>query len=90
MDQIASNQPRYSILETYIEKEVLPLCEDAKASARSSSRPLRQGVLTGKYRPGQPPPAGSRAATPARRRSSSAAFHAGRHAACRRPSAPDR
>ena len=33
----------------------------ARAVARSSGRPMAQGVLTGKYLPGQPPPAGSRA-----------------------------
>ena len=59
MDQIASNQPRYSILETYIEKEVLPLCE-REGIGQVCFSPLAQGVLTGKYRPGQPPPAGSR------------------------------
>ena len=33
----------------------------SSASRRSSGRPIAQGVLTGKYRPGEPPPAGSRA-----------------------------
>jgi aryl-alcohol dehydrogenase-like predicted oxidoreductase len=61
MDQIASNQPRYSLLEPYIEKEVLPLCE-REGIGQVVFSPLAQGVLTGKYRPGQPLPAGSRAA----------------------------
>ena len=33
----------------------------SSASARSSGSPIAQGVLTGKYLPGQPPPEGSRA-----------------------------
>ncbi len=61
MDQIASNQPRYSLLERYLEKDVLPLCE-REGIGQIVFSPLAQGVLTGKYRPGQPPPAGSRAA----------------------------
>jgi len=55
-----SNQPQYSMLWRVIEPAVVP------ASARAGVgqivwSPIAQGVLTGKYKPGQPPPAGSRA-----------------------------
>ena len=59
--QLISNQPQYSMLWRVIEAEVVPDLRGARASARSSGRPIAQGVLTGKYLPGQPPPAGSRA-----------------------------
>src|SRR6059036_635785 len=44
------------------EVEVIPLCEREGISQIVWS-PLGQGVLTGKYRPGEPPPADSRAAS---------------------------
>ena len=44
------------------EAEVIPLCERERISQIVWS-PLAQGVLTGKYRPGQAPPADSRAAS---------------------------
>jgi aryl-alcohol dehydrogenase-like predicted oxidoreductase len=62
IDQIASNQPRYNILQRQIEREVLPLCAREGIGLVVFS-PLAQGVLTGKYQPGQPPPANSRAGT---------------------------
>ncbi len=55
-----SNQPQYSMLWRVIEQEVVPACEQEGLSQIVWS-PLAQGVLTGKYLPGQPPPAGSRA-----------------------------
>jgi len=55
-----SNQPQYSMLWRVIEREVVPTCENEGLSQIVWS-PLAQGVLTGKYLPGQPPPAGSRA-----------------------------
>ena len=58
--QLVSNQPQYSILWRVIEAEVVPTCEELGLGQIVFS-PLAQGVLTGKYRPGQPPPAGSRA-----------------------------
>jgi len=58
---IASNQPRYNLLERYIEREVLPLCE-REGIGQIVFSPLAQGVLTGKYQPGQPAPEGSRGA----------------------------
>jgi aryl-alcohol dehydrogenase-like predicted oxidoreductase len=60
IDQIISSQPQYSMLWRVIEKEVIPVCEEAGIGQIVWS-PLAQGVLTGKYLPGQPPPAQSRA-----------------------------
>ncbi len=61
LDPIVSNQPRYSMLERYIEKEVIPISE-REGIGQVVFSPLAQGVLTGKYQPGAKPPAGSRAA----------------------------
>jgi aryl-alcohol dehydrogenase-like predicted oxidoreductase len=55
-----SNQPQYSMLWRVIEREIVPACEHEGLSQIVWS-PLAQGVLTGKYLPGQPPPPGSRA-----------------------------
>jgi aryl-alcohol dehydrogenase-like predicted oxidoreductase len=55
-----SNQPQYSMLWRVIEAEVIPASAKAGLGQIVWS-PLAQGVLTGKYLPGQPPPAGSRA-----------------------------
>lgn len=55
-----SNQPQYSMLWRVIEQEVVPASLDAGMSQIVWS-PMAQGVLSGKYLPGQPPPAGSRA-----------------------------
>jgi len=60
----ASSQPQYSMLWRGPEAEVIPLCEREQISQVVWS-PLAQGVLTGKYRPGEPPPADSRAASEA-------------------------
>jgi aryl-alcohol dehydrogenase-like predicted oxidoreductase len=57
-----SSQPQYSMLWRAPEAEVIPLCERERISQIVWS-PLAQGVLTGKYRPGEPPPADSRAAS---------------------------
>jgi len=54
-----SNQPRYSLLQPGIEKEVLPACVE-NGMGNIVFSPLAQGILTGKYLPGQPAPAGSR------------------------------
>ncbi|WP_024876104.1 aldo/keto reductase family protein [Saccharomonospora piscinae] len=56
-----SNQPQYNMLWRVIEEQVVPACEREGLSQIVWS-PIAQGVLTGKYRPGQPPPSGSRAA----------------------------
>jgi aryl-alcohol dehydrogenase-like predicted oxidoreductase len=58
--QLVSNQPQYSMLWRVIEAEVIPTCTELGIGQIVWS-PLAQGVLTGKYLPGQPPPAGSRA-----------------------------
>ncbi|MCT2088728.1 aldo/keto reductase family protein [Micrococcus terreus] len=58
--QLISNQPQYSMLWRVIEPEVVPTCEDLGVSQIVWS-PMAEGVLTGKYLPGQEPPAGSRA-----------------------------
>jgi aryl-alcohol dehydrogenase-like predicted oxidoreductase len=63
LDRIASNQPIYNMIERYIEKEVLPLCE-REGIGQVVFSPLAEGVLTGKYKPGQQPPQGTRAANP--------------------------
>jgi 1-deoxyxylulose-5-phosphate synthase len=55
-----SSQPQYSMLWRGPEQHVIPLSETHGISQIVWS-PLAQGVLTGKYEPGQPPPAGSRA-----------------------------
>ncbi len=57
-----SSQPQYSMLWRAPEAQVIPLCEREGISQIVWS-PLGQGVLTGKYRPGEPPPADSRAAS---------------------------
>ena len=59
--QLISSQPQYSMLWRVIEGEVVPTCEELGISQIVWS-PIAQGVLTGKYLPGQAPPAGSRAA----------------------------
>jgi aryl-alcohol dehydrogenase-like predicted oxidoreductase len=60
-----SNQPQYNMLWRVIEPEVLPLCR-REGIGQIVFQPLAQGVLTGKYLPGQPVPAGSRAAASGR------------------------
>src|SRR3954470_21469636 len=54
------SQPQYSLIHRNIEKDVMPLCKTAGIGQVVWS-PLGQGVLTGKYKPGQPLPEGSRA-----------------------------
>jgi aryl-alcohol dehydrogenase-like predicted oxidoreductase len=57
---LISNQPQYSMLWRVIESEVVPASEELGISSIVWS-PLAQGVLTGKYKPGQAPPEGTRA-----------------------------
>ncbi|GAB2524639.1 aldo/keto reductase family protein [Paramicrobacterium agarici] len=57
---LVSNQPQYNMLWRVIEEEVVPASVDLGISQIVWS-PLAQGVLTGKYEPGKPAPAGSRA-----------------------------
>jgi aryl-alcohol dehydrogenase-like predicted oxidoreductase len=58
--QLISSQPQYSMLWRVIEDEVIPTCRELGISQIVWS-PIAQGVLTGKYKPGEAPPAGSRA-----------------------------
>src|SRR5687768_8349694 len=58
--QLISNQPQYSMLWRVIEEEVVPASEELGISQIVWS-PMAQGVLSGKYLPGQPLPEGSRA-----------------------------
>jgi aryl-alcohol dehydrogenase-like predicted oxidoreductase len=61
MTKFTSSQPMYSALWRKPEAKVIPLCE-ANGIGQIVFSPLAQGVLTGKYLPGQPPPPDSRAA----------------------------
>jgi len=58
--KFVSSQPQYSLLHREPEREIFPLCA-ANGSSQIVWSPLAQGVLTGKYAPGEAPPAGSRA-----------------------------
>jgi aryl-alcohol dehydrogenase-like predicted oxidoreductase len=58
--QLISNQPQYSALWRVIEAEIVPASKELGISQIVWS-PVAQGVLTGKYKPGQPLPEGSRA-----------------------------
>ncbi|PNW09309.1 aldo/keto reductase [Microbacterium testaceum] len=58
--QLISNQPQYSMLWRVIEGKVVPASEELGISQIVWS-PMAQGVLSGKYLPGQPVPEGSRA-----------------------------
>ena len=58
--KFVSSQPQYSLLWRAPEREVIPLSA-ANGISQIVWSPLGQGVLTGKYSPGAPPPAGSRA-----------------------------
>jgi 1-deoxyxylulose-5-phosphate synthase len=60
--RFTSSQPQYSMVWRVPEKKVIPICERAEISQVVWS-PLAQGVLTGKYAPGAPPPPDSRAAS---------------------------
>ena len=59
--QLVSNQPQYSMLWRVIEAEIVPTCTELGVSQIVWS-PMAQGVLTGKYLPGQAAPSDSRAA----------------------------
>ena len=61
--RFVSSQPQYSMLWRDPETHVMPLCA-ANGISQVVWSPLAQGVLTGKYRPGEPTPSDSRAANP--------------------------
>jgi 1-deoxyxylulose-5-phosphate synthase len=60
--KFVSSQPQYHMLWRRPEAEVIPLCK-ARGISQIVFSPLAQGVLTGKYRPGEAPPPDSRAAS---------------------------
>src|SRR5438094_4667430 len=62
VEKFVSSQPQYSLLYRVPEREVIPLCKENGISQIVWS-PLAHGTLTGKYQPGEEPPAGSRAAS---------------------------
>jgi aryl-alcohol dehydrogenase-like predicted oxidoreductase len=62
VEKFVSSQPQYSILWREPEREVFPLCA-ANGISQIVWSPLAQGALTGKYKPGETPPAGTRAAS---------------------------
>jgi aryl-alcohol dehydrogenase-like predicted oxidoreductase len=63
LDKIVSNQPQYNMIWRVIESEVVPLSEK-EGIGQIVWSPIAQGVLTGKYRPGEKPAAGTRATDP--------------------------
>ncbi len=58
---LVSSQPQYNMLWRVIEDEVVPTCAELGISQIVWS-PMAQGILSGKYLPGQPAPEGTRAA----------------------------
>src|SRR5438128_6891136 len=62
VEKFVSSQPQYSLLYRVPERDVIPLCR-ANGISQIVWSPLAQGTLTGKYKPGEPPPAGTRAAS---------------------------
>jgi aryl-alcohol dehydrogenase-like predicted oxidoreductase len=63
VERFASSQPQYSLLWREPESEVFPLCA-ANGISQIVWSPIAQGVLTGKYKPGERPPEATRAASP--------------------------
>ncbi|GAB3690878.1 aldo/keto reductase family protein [Nocardiopsis oceani] len=62
-DRIVSSQPQYNMLWRVIESEVVPVSE-REGIGQIVWSPIAGGILTGKYKPGQELPAGSRASDP--------------------------
>ncbi|HZY05569.1 MAG TPA: aldo/keto reductase family protein [Anaeromyxobacteraceae bacterium] len=62
VERFVSSQPQYSMLERGPEAELFPLCA-REGIGQIVWSPLQQGILTGKYLPGRPAPADSRAAS---------------------------
>jgi len=63
VERFVSSQPQYSLLARGPEAEVFPLCA-REGIGQIVFSPLKQGILAGRYRPGQPFPGDSRAAHP--------------------------
>ncbi|GAA1445448.1 aldo/keto reductase family protein [Nocardiopsis tropica] len=62
-DRIVSSQPQYNMVWRVVESEVVPVCE-REGIGQIVWSPLAGGVLSGKYKPGQDLPEGSRATDP--------------------------
>jgi aryl-alcohol dehydrogenase-like predicted oxidoreductase len=62
VEKFVSSQPQYSMIWRGPERDIIPLCA-ANGISQIVWSPLAQGILTGKYKPGQPPPADSRASS---------------------------
>src|SRR4051794_38408960 len=62
VEKFVSSQPQYSILWREPEREVFPLCA-ANGISQIVFSPLAQGALSGKYKPGETPPEGTRASS---------------------------
>jgi aryl-alcohol dehydrogenase-like predicted oxidoreductase len=62
VEKFVSSQPQYSMIWRGIERDVIEVCKRNGISQIVWS-PLAQGVLTGKYKPGEPLPEGSRASS---------------------------
>ncbi len=62
VEKFVSSQPQYSMIWRGPERDVVPLCA-ANGISQIVWSPLAQGILTGKYKPGRPPPADSRASS---------------------------
>ncbi|MDD2878243.1 MAG: aldo/keto reductase family protein [Acidiphilium sp.] len=60
VEKFVSSQPQYSMIWRKPEDEVIPYCA-AHGISQIVWSPLGQGILTGKYLPGAPPPPGARA-----------------------------
>ncbi|HEU5469202.1 MAG TPA: aldo/keto reductase family protein [Actinophytocola sp.] len=73
LSRIIANQPQYNLLWRVIEAEIVPLCQ-REGIGQLAWSPLAQGILTGKYPPGAPPPEDSRAVGPAAGKFSSGAL----------------
>ena len=65
LEKPVSSQPQYSLLWRRIEDNGVLKTSEANGISQIVWSPLAQGVLTGKYQPGQPPPEGTRAASEA-------------------------
>jgi aryl-alcohol dehydrogenase-like predicted oxidoreductase len=66
LERMTCVQPLYNLVNREVEVELLPFCREKGIGVVVYS-PLARGVLTGKYRPGDAPPEGSRAARGDRR-----------------------
>jgi aryl-alcohol dehydrogenase-like predicted oxidoreductase len=64
VERFVSSQPQYSMIWRGPEVDLIPFCREHGISQIVWS-PLAQGILTGKYRPGEAPPDDSRASSPA-------------------------